>query len=86
MFFKSVFAFLMCAVALTGCQTVKSAWSNRDDGSLAYTHAQKLPPLNLPAAQQTAPFTPIYAVPEGGQPIEQSGKQFTLPTPPQAVR
>lgn len=73
-------------VTLTGCQATKSLLSNRDNGSLDYRNAAKLPPLKLPADQPTADFTPLYQAPNGtGQLtdfVNEAGKQYQLPRPP----
>lgn len=84
---KSLFCVvaLLTLTTLTGCQSLKSTLAKRDNGSLDYIHAKKLPPLNLPADLQTAPFTPLYAVPEATNStplVSPTQKQYRLPTPP----
>lgn len=77
---------LALAVVLSGCTQTKALLAKRDDGSLDYQSAQKLPPIQLPAHWQTAPFTPIYEVPTlSGEPMVQQGKQFVLPKPPTTI-
>lgn len=88
-FFKAGVLCLTVMVTATGCQNMKSLLAKRDNGSLDYTQAQKLPPIKLPAAQPTAPFTPLYDVPTvtEAQPLtNDSGKQYQLPAPPKLVR
>lgn len=78
---------LLAVSTLTGCQSIKSTLTNRDNGSLDYIHAQKLPPLNMPAHLQTTPFTPLYAVPDVAPTAnavltDPTQKQYRLPKPP----
>lgn len=70
------------AVVVSGCAQTKALLNARSDGSLDYQSAQKLPPIKLPAHWQTAPFTPIYEVPELKGDVQKDGKQFVLPKPP----
>lgn len=81
---KNVFLCLCLGVAVvaSGCAQTKALLNARSDGSLDYQSAQKLPPIKLPAHWQTAPFTPIYEVPEPTGDIHTEGKQFVLPKPP----
>ena len=76
-------------LVLSGCQTVKDTISKRDNGSLDYQKSQKLAPLQLPAAQETAAFVPLYATPNVGrntlQLQKEAGKQNQLPQPQRAV-
>lgn len=78
---------LLAVLALTACQNVKSLMAKRDNGSLDYTTAQKLPPLLLPAKQQTAKFAPLYHVPDtqGVPMVEEGAKRYTLPPPPKTL-
>lgn len=79
---KSIILLIAMSVALTGCQSIKSVWAKRDNGSLDYQSSHKHPPIQLPINQTAAPFTPIYEVPRvSGQPT-QTGKQYQLPSPP----
>lgn len=79
---------LASAVVLSGCTAVKNVLSNRDNGSLDYRDAQKLPPIQLPAHQPSAKFIPLYQTPStvGELPnyTNESGKQYQLPRPPHA--
>lgn len=76
-------------LVLSGCQTAKGFLSKRDNGSLEYQQSQKLAPLQLPAAQNTAPFTPLYATPNVGANTltlqNAAGKQYQLPRPERAI-
>lgn len=78
---------MMSVVLLTGCQSVKDTLGRRDNGSLDYVHAAKLDPIRLPANQASAPFVPLYDVPdvagEFSPSTNESGKQYELPRPPQ---
>lgn len=77
---------LAAIVALTGCSATKDLLSKRDNGSLDYRDAAKLPPIQLPAAQPAAEFTPLYQTPSttGQLPdfVNEAGKQYELPRPP----
>lgn len=79
---------VLCALlGLTACQSLKTIMGQRDNGSFDYQKAQKLPPLQLPANQVTAPFVPLYQVPETtGANTMGNASQYQLPKPPQAVR
>ncbi|MDO5651228.1 MAG: hypothetical protein Q4G13_03710 [Moraxella sp.] len=74
----------------TGCSTVKGWLGKRDNGSLDYQSAKKLAPIEIPVAQPTAQFTPLYPTPTVGENTLElknpSGKQYQLPTPPQVVK
>lgn len=87
---KLLVGLLTAGVLLSGCQQVNGLLAKRDNGSLDYLNAKKLPPIALPADQQHAPFTPLYAVPDVPKAVEpstnQTGKQYQLPTPPKVVR
>ncbi|MBP2279502.1 putative lipoprotein [Psychrobacter sp. PL19] len=76
-------------VVLSGCQTAKSLIGKRDNGSLEYQESKKLDPLQLPAAQETAPFVPLYPTPNTGANTltleNESGKQYQLPKPERSV-
>ncbi len=80
---------LSSTLALSGCQSVKDLFSKRDNGSLDYQQSQKLAPLELPVAQQTAPFVPLYPTPNVGVNTltlqNEAGKQYQLPMPQRAV-
>lgn len=77
---------MAAVVALTGCNATKDLLSKRDNGSLDYRDAAKLPPIQLPAEQPAAEFTPLYQTPNttGQLPdfVNESGKQYELPRPP----
>lgn len=79
---------MMSVVLLTGCQSIKGVLGKRDNGSLDYVYATKLEPIRLPTNQASAPFVPLYNVPDvAGEIIpstNESGKQYELPRPPQA--
>ena len=74
---------------LSGCQATKDFIGKRDNGSLEYQQSKKLAPLELPAAQDTAPFVPLYPTPNAGADTltlqNESGKQYQLPKPQRAV-
>lgn len=74
---------------LSGCQTAKGWLSKRDNGSLEYQQSKKLAPIQLPAAQETAPFVPLYPTPNVGANTltlqNDAGKQYQLPKPERAV-
>ena len=76
-------------VVLSGCQTAKGFISKRDNGSLEYQDSKKLAPLELPEAQQTAAFIPLYPTPRAGVNTltleNEAGKQYQLPMPERAV-
>lgn len=80
---------VLLATTLTGCQNIKQAWGKRNNGSLDYQTAQKLPPIKLPVGQDTAEFVPLYPTPTVGENTlnltNESGKQYRLPTPPKAL-
>lgn len=88
--YKLTTVFFVLAVALTGCQAVKGTLAKRDNGSLDYVNAKKLDPIRLPAHQATAPFVPLYDVPQvtgaNAVPTNSTGKQYQLPAPPKVVR
>ena len=77
-------------LVLSGCQTAKGIIGKRDNGSLDYQDSKKLAPIQLPAAQEAAEFTPLYATPNlGGNTLKlenESGKQYQLPKPERAVQ
>ena len=80
---------LIAGLSLAGCQTVKG-WTNKiDNGSLDYVEAKQLPPVKLPADQQTAPFVPLYPTPNVGENTlkiqDENGKRYQLPPPRQMV-
>lgn len=81
---------VLATTALTGCQNIKQVWGKRNNGSLDYQSAQKLPPIKLPANQVTADFTPLYPTPTVGENTlnltNESGKQYKLPQPPQVFK
>ena len=76
-------------LVLSGCQATKDFIGKRDNGSLEYQQSKKLAPLELPAAQETAPFVPLYPTPNaGGNTLtlqNEAGKQYQLPKPQRAV-
>lgn len=76
-------------LVLSGCQATKDFIGKRDNGSLEYQQSKKLAPLQLPAAQETAPFVPLYPTPNAGTNTltlqNESGKQYQLPKPQRAV-
>ena len=76
-------------LVLSGCQATKGVFGKRDNGSLEYQQSKKLAPLELPAAQETAPFVPLYPTPNAGANTlkleNESGKQYQLPKPQRAV-
>lgn len=79
--------FCIAMTTMTGCQSIKGVLGKRDNGSLDYVHATKLDPIRLPAEQASAPFIPLYDVPETTGELKpstnESGRQFELPRPPQ---
>ena len=76
-------------LVLSGCQATKEFIGKRDNGSLEYQQSKKLAPIELPVAQETAPFVPLYPTPNaGGNTLtlqNDSGKQYQLPKPQRAV-
>lgn len=76
-------------VVLSGCQTAKGWLGQRDNGSLDYQDSKKLAPVQLPAAQETAAFVPLYPTPNVGANTlnlqNEAGKQYQLPKPERAV-
>ena len=80
---------LASTLVLSGCQATKDFIGKRDNGSLEYQQSKKLAPLELPAAQETAPFVPLYPTPNaGGNTLtlqNEAGKQYQLPKPQRAV-
>ncbi|MGE6244596.1 hypothetical protein ACQKCF_01160 [Psychrobacter proteolyticus] len=76
-------------LVLSGCQATKNLLGKRDNGSLDYQQSKKLAPIELPAAQETAPFVPLYSTPNVGantlQLQNESGNQYQLPKPQRAV-
>lgn len=80
---------LSSTLVLSGCQATKELLGKRDNGSLEYQESKKLAPLELPVAQETAPFVPLYATPNLGANTlkleNESGKQYQLPKPERAV-
>ena len=76
-------------LVLSGCQSAKGVIGKRDNGSLDYQNSKKLPPLQLPVAQDTAPFVPLYPTPNVGENTlilqNEAGKQYQLPKPERAV-
>ncbi len=76
-------------VGLTGCQASKGLFERVEDGSLEYQQATQVPPLQLPADQQTAPFTPLYPTPTvSANTLElknDTGKRYQLPPPYRTV-
>lgn len=74
-------------LVLSGCQATKSLLGKRDNGSLDYQQSKKLAPIELPAAQETAPFVPLYPN-VGANTLKlqnESGNQYQLPKPQRAV-
>lgn len=78
---------LLVVLTLTACQNIKSFVSQRDDGSLDYVAAQKLPPIQLPAKQPAREFKPLYHVPDikGTPVVEEGAKRYKLPAPPKTL-
>ena len=80
---------LASTLVLSGCQATKDFIGKRDNGSLEYQQSKKLTPLELPAAQETAPFVPLYPTPNaGGNTLtlqNEAGKQYQLPKPQRAI-
>lgn len=77
------------AFVLSGCQSAKNLLGKRDNGSLEYQQSKKLAPIELPAAQETAPFVPLYPTPNVGANTlklqNESGSQYQLPKPQRTV-
>ncbi|MGP9543943.1 hypothetical protein ACT3QR_02915 [Psychrobacter sp. AOP7-B1-25] len=80
---------LSSALVLSGCQVTKDLLGKRDNGSLDYQQSKKLAPIELPAAQETAPFVPLYSTPNAGANTlklqNESGNQYQLPKPQRTV-
>ena len=87
--FPTIMVVLASTLVLSGCQATKDFIGKRDNGSLEYQQSKKLTPLELPAAQETAPFVPLYPTPNaGGNTLtlqNEAGKQYQLPKPQRAV-
>ena len=87
--FPTMMVVLASTLVLSGCQATKDFIGKRDNGSLEYQHSKKLAPLELPAAQETAPFVPLYPTPNaGGNTLtlqNEAGKQYQLPKPQRSV-
>lgn len=87
--FPTMMVVLASTLVLSGCQATKDFIGKRDNGSLEYQQSKKLAPLELPAAQKTAPFVPLYPTPNaGGNTLtlqNEAGKQYQLPKPQRAV-
>ena len=87
--FPTMMVVLASTLVLSGCQATKDFIGKRDNGSLEYQQSKKLAPLQLPAAQETAPFVPLYPTPNaGGNTLtlqNEAGKQYQLPKPQRAV-
>ena len=86
--FPTMMVVLASTLVLSGCQATKDFIGKRDNGSLEYQQSKKLAPLQLPAAQETAPFVPLYPTPNaGGNTLtlqNEAGKQYQLPKPQRA--
>lgn len=80
---------LSSTLVLSGCQATKELLGKRDNGSLEYQDSKKLAPLELPVAQEAAPFVPLYPTPSLGANTlklqNESGKQYQLPKPERVV-
>lgn len=76
-------------LVLSGCQSAKDLLGKRDNGSLDYQQSQKIAPMELPADNETAAFTPLYPTPNvGTNTLElqnESGNQYQLPKPQRSV-
>ena len=87
--FPTMMVVLASTLVLSSCQATKDFIGKRDNGSLEYQQSKKLAPLQLPAAQETAPFVPLYPTPNaGGNTLtlqNEAGKQYQLPKPQRAV-
>ena len=85
-FLKITAGVLTASIVLTGCTATKNILSKRDNGSLDYRDEKKLAPIQLPAQQPAAEFTPLYNTPDSVSQlpdfINDSGKQYQLPRPP----
>lgn len=70
---------------LTGCQQTKSLFGS-SVGNVDYATAQKLPPVLLPADQQSDLFVPLYDVPTIATPTpDEIGHRYDLPRPPTSL-
>lgn len=74
-------ALVTTVLGLTACSSLTVG-----DGSLDYQQAQLLPPVQLPVEQQTAPFVPLYPVPQAVSKNtltlkNSKGNRFELPKP-----
>jgi len=80
---------LSSTLILSGCQATKELLGKRDNGSLEYQDSKKLAPLEMPVAQESAPFVPLYPTPSLGANTlklqNESGKQYQLPKPERVV-
>ena len=87
--FPTMMVVLASTLVLSGWQATKDFIGKRDNGSLEYQQSKKLAPLQLPVAQETAPFVPLYPTPNaGGNTLtlqNEAGKQYQLPKPQRAV-
>ena len=87
--FPTMMVVLASTLVLSGCQATKDFIGKRDNGSLEYQQSKKLAPLQLPVAQETAPFVPLYPTPNaGGNTLtlqNEAGKQYQLPKPQRAI-
>lgn len=87
--FPTMMVVLASTLVLSGCQATKDFIGKRDNGSLEYQQSKKLAPLQLPVAQEIAPFVPLYPTPNaGGNTLtlqNEAGKQYQLPKPQRAV-
>lgn len=76
-------------LVLSGCQSAKNLLGKRNNGSLEYQQSKKLAPIELPAAQETAPFVPLYPTPNAGVNTlklqNESGSQYQLPQPQRTI-
>lgn len=85
-FLKITAGVLTASMMLTGCTTTKNILSKRNNGSLDYRNEKKLAPIQLPAQQPAAEFTPLYHTPNSVSQLpdftNESGKQYQLPRPP----
>lgn len=88
--FTTIFTLILgSTLVLSGCQSAKGVLGKRDNGSLEYQQSKKLAPLELPVAQDAAPFVPLYPTPNLGKNTlelqNDSGKQYRLPKPERTV-
>ncbi len=88
--FSAIFTLILgSTLVLSGCQSAKGVLGKRDNGSLEYQQSKKLAPLELPVAQDAAPFVPLYPTPNLGKNTlelqNDSGKQYRLPKPERTV-